>query len=205
MRLVLLLSAVLLLGTEVSAQARGGTPPGQPGGRGGRGRAIGVMTLTSPAIPDGGAIPAKHAQNGEELSPPLKWSGAPDGTASFVLVVHDLDAPIAGGADDVLHWLVWNIPGMANSLAEGLRHGAELPDGTRQISASGPYYRGPAAPANGPPHHYVFELYALDTPIEVPAIGASPAATRAAVMAAMTGHVRAKGVLVGRFRRPTTS
>lgn len=204
MRVALLL-ALLAFGTEAAAQARGGAPPGQPGGRGGRGRAIRVMTLTSPAIPDGGMIPAKHAQNGAEVSPPLAWSGAPDSTASFVLVVHDLDAPTAGGADDVLHWLVWNIPGSATSLAEGVPQGTELPDGTRQISVSGPYYRGPAAPATGPPHHYVFELYALDTTLDVPAVGASPAATRAAVMTAMAGHVRAKGVLVGLFRRPATN
>ena len=72
----------------------------------------------------------------------------------------------------------------------------------RQISGTGPYYRGPAAPATGPAHHYVFELYALDAPIGVPAVGASPPATRAAVMAAMATHIRGKGVLVGQYRRP---
>ena len=66
----------------------------------------------------------------------------------------------------------------------------------------GPNYRGPAAPASGPLHHYVFELYALDVWLDVPAVGQSPAATRAAVMAAMAGHVRGKGVLTGRYRRP---
>ena len=79
--------------------------------------------------------------------------------------------------------------------------GPQLPDGTRQISATGPYYRGPAAPATGPAHHYVFELFALDATIDVPAVGASPAATRAAVIAAMAGHVRGKAVLVGTFKR----
>jgi hypothetical protein len=72
----------------------------------------------------------------------------------------------------------------------------------RQVSVSGPYYRGPAAPATGPAHHYVFELFALDTPLNVAPTGMTPAATRAAVMAAMAGHVRAKGVLVGRYQRP---
>lgn len=201
-RLAALACCVVLLSTEALGQGRGGTPPGQPGGRGGRGRAIRVMTLTSPAIPDGGSIPAKHAQHGEERSPPLAWSGVPDSTASFVLVMHDLDAATSGGTDDVLHWLAWNIPGSATSLPEGVPAGSQLPDGTRQISVSGPYYRGPAAPASGPPHHYVLELYALDTMLDVPAVGASPAATRAAVMSAMAGRVRGKGVLVGTFRRP---
>jgi phosphatidylethanolamine-binding protein (PEBP) family uncharacterized protein len=75
-----------------------------------------------------------------------------------------------------------------------------LPDGTRQISATGPYYRGPGAPASGPAHHYVFELYALDAMIDIPAVGASPPATRAAVVAAMAGHIRGKAVYVGLFK-----
>ena len=103
--------------------------------------------------------------------------------------------------DDLLHWLVWRIPGTARELAEGIPQGSQLPDGTRQISGTGPYYRGPAAPATGPAHHYVFELYALDATIDVPAVGASPAETRAAVVAAMATHVRGKAVAVGLFKR----
>ena len=168
----------------------------------GRGRGpVQIMTLTSTAWQDGGQIPLPHTQPGGDISPPLAWTNAPDPTASFVLIVHDLDAPIGGGADDMLHWLVWNIPGSNRALPAGMVQGATLPDGSRQISATGPNYRGPAAPASGPPHHYVFELYALDAAIDVPAVGASPAQTRAAVIAAMAGHVRGKGVLVGTFRR----
>jgi len=77
-----------------------------------------------------------------------------------------------------------------------------LPDGTRQISVSGPYYRGPGAAAAGPAHHYVFELFALDNAIDVPPVGASPPLTRGAVLAAMAGHVRGKAGYVGLFRRP---
>ena len=190
----------------------------QRGGRGGRG-GIRVMTLTSPAFSDGGVIPLKHSQPGRDVSPPLTWSGAPDSTVSFVLVVHDADAAAGNGLDDLLHWLVWNIPGSASSLPEGLAQGPqiELP-GTavaaadaggrgnataaiRQISVSGPYYRGPAAPSTGPAHHYVFELYALDTMINVQPAGMTPAATRAAVLDAMKTHVRGKAVLVGLFKR----
>jgi Raf kinase inhibitor-like YbhB/YbcL family protein len=160
------------------------------------------MTLTSPAFADGGTIPEKYSQAGDEVSPPLIWTGAPDSARSFVLIVHDLDAAVGqNGTDDVLHWMAWNIPGTSTSLPEGVSHGPQTGDGTRQISVSGPYYRGPAAPASGPVHHYVFELYALDTVLDVPAVGASPSATRAAVMAAMAGHVRGKGVMVGLFRR----
>ena len=168
----------------------------------GRGRgSIQIMTLTSAAWPDGGQIPLPHTQPGGDVSPPLTWANAPETAASFVLVVHDLDAPVGGGADDLLHWLVWNIPGSVRALPAGIAQGAILPDNSRQISATGPNYRGPAAPASGPPHHYVFEVYALDVMIDVPAVGASPAQTRAAVVAAMAGQVRGKGVLLGTFRR----
>ena len=176
--------------------------PGRGGG-GGRGRgAIQVMTLTTPAFNDGGAIPVKHAQPGRDVSPPLSWSGVPDSNvASFALIVHNANAPIGNGTDDLLHWMVWNIPGTARSLPEGVSHGPNLPDGARQISASGPYYRGPAAPSTGPPHHYIYELYALDAMLDVPAVGQSPPLTRAALIAAMAGHIRGKAVMVGTFKR----
>jgi Raf kinase inhibitor-like YbhB/YbcL family protein len=190
-----------------------GAPAGQPPagrGRGGGRGAIQVMTLSTTAWIDGGQIPARHAQIGDELSPPLAWTGAPEGTASFVLLVHDLDAMINPGNDysaplrdtnDVLHWLVWNIPPASTGLPEGVPQGPQLADGSRQISVSGPYYRGPGAPATGPAHHYVFELYALDAMIMVPNTDASSADVRAAVKAAMTGHVRGKATLVGLYKR----
>jgi Raf kinase inhibitor-like YbhB/YbcL family protein len=170
--------------------------------RGGRGRGVQVMTLTTPAWPDGGQIPAKYAQQGGEVSPPLSWSNVPETAVSFVLVVHDLDAATGPGTDDALHWLVWNIPGSTRALPEGVPQGAVLPDGSRQISATGPNYRGPGAPASGPPHHYVFELFALDAMLDVPAVGATPAQTRAAVIAAMAGKVRGKAVYTGLYKRP---
>jgi Raf kinase inhibitor-like YbhB/YbcL family protein len=177
-------------------------PAGRGGGGGGRGRAVRIMTLTSTGFTDGAQIPAQYSQAADDTSPPLAWSGAPDSTVSFVLVVHDADAAVGNGMDDVLHWLVWNIPATATSLAEHVPQGPQLADGARQISVSGPYYRGPAAPATGPVHHYLFELYALDVQVDVPPVGAAPAATRAAVVAAMAGHVRGKAVMVGLYRRP---
>lgn len=164
-------------------------------------RNIEVLVLSSPAWPDGGSIPAKHSQAGDEVSPPLSWSAGPDGTMSYVLIAHDLDAAIGNGTDEILHWLLWNIPASARGLSEGQPPGNQLADGTRQISASGPYFRGPGAAAAGSPHHYVFELYALDTMLDIPAVGASPPQTRAAVMTAMAGHIRGKGVYVGLFKR----
>jgi hypothetical protein len=180
-------------------------PPANPpqGGRGGQNRRgpIQVLSLTTTAWTDGGHIPAKYTQAGAQVSPPLAWSNVPDGVQSFVLIARDTDAAIGNGTDDVLHWMLWNIPAAARSLAEAIPQGNQLPDGTRQISASGPYYRGPGAPAAGPAHHYVFELYALDGPVDVPAVGQSPPLTRAAVEQAMAGKIRAKGSLVGLFKR----
>jgi len=97
--------------------------------------------------------------------------------------------------------VLFRSPAAARQLPEGVPQGAALPDGSRQISATGPNYRGPAAPASGPPHHYVFELFALDTMLDVPAVGAAPPQTRAAVISAMAGHVRGKGVYTGTYRR----
>ena len=180
--------SLVTLGTFLGAQGRG---------RGG----IQVMTLKSLAWPDGGAIPDKYAQPGGDVSPPLEWSNAPATAVSFVLIAHDLDAAAGTGLDDALHWMVWNIPATATSLPEGVPQGATRPDGSRQISMTGPNYRGPGAPASGPPHHYLFEVYALDTLLEVPAVGDAPAKTRAAVLAAMAGRVRGKGVYTGTYRR----
>jgi len=193
----------------------------QRGGRGG----IRNMTLTSSAFQDGGMIPDKHAQPGRDVSPPLSWSGVPDSTASFVLLMHDIDAVSGDGTADVLHWMVWGIPGTMLSLPEGLPQGPTIPisapvqvagavgggggggrggagGGIRQLSVSGPYYRGPAAPSTGPAHHYVFELYALDVNINVQSGIVSTAVTRDAVMDAMKTHIRGKAVLVGLYRRP---
>jgi Raf kinase inhibitor-like YbhB/YbcL family protein len=208
------LALALLYSTLVTGQQRGAQPPsvpanpvspaapvaGQRGGGRGRG-AVQVMTLSSSAWPDGGQIPAKYTQEGEDVSPPLAWSGAPDGVVSYVLLVHDPDALVGTGTDDMLHWLVWNIPATVSALREHAPSMSQLPDGSRQISATGPYYRGPGAPAAGPIHRYLFELFALDTLVDVPAVGASPPNTRTAVLAAMAGHVRAKASYVGLFKR----
>jgi Raf kinase inhibitor-like YbhB/YbcL family protein len=196
------LGVASLLATNVlMAQTPPGAPAAQPAPPGGRG-GMRVLTLTTTAFADGGMIPEKHTQAGRDVSPALSWTGAPDSTVSFVLIVRDADAALGNGMDDMLHWLVWNIPGSATSLPEGVPPGGQGTSTMRQISASGPYYRGPAAPSTGPAHHYIFELYALDGNVNVPAVGMSPPATRAAVMAAMAGRIRGKGVLVGLYRRP---
>jgi Raf kinase inhibitor-like YbhB/YbcL family protein len=188
------LSAIAFAST-IEAQ---GTPPAQ--------RPV-PMALTITGWADGAQIPVKFTQAGEQVSPELKWANVPTGTVSFVVNMLDPDVSIQKGTETQPHWIVWNIAGTATGLPEGVKQGAELPDGMRQISASGPQYRGPGAAANGPLHHYTFEVYALDTKIDVTAsTDAQPVTaaleTRAAVMKAMQGHVLGKAVYVGLFRRP---
>jgi Raf kinase inhibitor-like YbhB/YbcL family protein len=205
-------AAVTVMSAALAAQdpaARGqrGGGGGAPAGGGAalpgatRGPAQPAMTLTTTAWADGDPIPAKYTQAGEQTSPPLTWTNAPANTASFVLHFHDPDVARNRTTDDQVHWLVWNIPPTATSLPEGVPQGADRPDGSRQTSASGPVYRGPGAPATGPVHHYTFEIYALDTKLDV-AAGADAFETRTNVMKAMQGHVLGKAVYVGLFRRP---
>jgi Raf kinase inhibitor-like YbhB/YbcL family protein len=165
------------------------------------------MTLSTTAFPDGGQIPVKYSQAaegaapGEGTSPALTWANPPAGTQSFVLHMHDLWLARNRTTDDQVHWLVWNIPASSTGLTEGQPKGAQLPDGSYQVSATGPVYRGPGAPANGPHHHYVFELFALDTKLDVQPL-ADAFETRTNVMKAMQGHILGKAVYVGLFKRP---
>jgi Raf kinase inhibitor-like YbhB/YbcL family protein len=197
MKLARLIS-VSLLAAASTLSAQGTTPPAQR---------TPPMILTISAWQDGQQIPPKFTQAGDQVSPELKWSNIPAGTQSFVVNMLDPDVSVQRGTETQPHWIVWNIPATATGLPEGMKPGAEQPDGIRQISASGPQYRGPGAAANGPLHHYTFEVYALDTKIDVAASpGDQPInaalATRASVMKAMQGHVVGKAVYVGLFRRP---
>jgi Raf kinase inhibitor-like YbhB/YbcL family protein len=188
MMLALVVGAVAQ-GQGGAGQRAGGPPPAPP------------MTLTTTAFADGTPIPAKYTQAGEQVSPALTWTNTPPGTQSFVLHMHDPEVARNKTTDDQVHWLVWNIPGSATGLPEGVPQGAERPDGSRQISATGPVYRGPGAPATGPMHHYTFEIFALDTKLDVPA-AADAFETRVNVMKAMQGHILGKAVYMGLFRRP---
>ena len=116
--------------------------------------------------------------------------------------MRDLDVARNKGTEDQAHWVVWNIPAATTSLPEGVAKGSQRPDGSYQISATGPVYRGPGAPATGPQHHYMFEIYAIDTKIDVqPAADAFE--TRANVMKAIQGHVLGKAVYGGLYKRPS--
>ena len=197
MRLVLYPAIMIAVSSALFAQ----------GGGQARGPAQPPMTLTVAGFPDGGQFPVKFSQaapgvaTGEGTSPALTWANAPAGTQSFVINMHDMDLARNKTTDDQAHWVVWNIPATATGLPEGVPKGPKLGNGAFQISATGPMYRGPGAPATGPFHHYVFELYALDTKLDVKP-SADAFETRAKVIAAIQGHILAKAVYGGLFRRP---
>jgi Raf kinase inhibitor-like YbhB/YbcL family protein len=188
-RMLVLLVSILCI-AAVPSMAQGGG--GRGGGRGGGGGGIVTITVTSSSFPDGGEIPAKYAGQ-QGVSPQLSWSGAPAGTASFVLIMHDVDAafPAQNLATDITHWVVWNIPGSTTSIPEG----GPVPSGANQTSLRGPQYMGPAPPAGHPYHHYIFQIFALNSTLDVPA-----GAMRADVEKAMEGKILARGAYVGRAK-----
>ena len=203
MRLSRLVATAFALSVMVAALAAQQAPAGG-GQRGGGAQqpAAPPMRLMTQAFIDGGLIPVKFTQAGAQASPALAWTNAPSTTQSFVLHMHDMEGARNKTSEDQLHWLVWNIPATTTALPEGLPMG-DLKDGSHQTSASGNgTYRGPGAPATGTFHHYVFELFALDTKIDVPANPMDPFDTRAKVLAAIQGHVVGKAVYLGLFRRP---
>ena len=189
MRLLFCSMVVISLAGSLLAQgkAKGGAAPP-------------AMTMSIPGFPDGGHIPVKFSQAapgvavGEGTSPAMSWANVPAGTQSFMLHMHDMDLARNKTTDDQVHWVVWNIPAGATGFPEGVPKGSQMADGSYQISATGPMYRGPGAGANGPFHHYVWEFYALDTKLDLPAN-----TTRDEIMKGMEGHVIGKAAYVGRF------
>ena len=162
------------------------------------------------AFSDGGTIPIQYTCAASSpppggpmnislgVSPPLRWSNVPKGTESFVLILHDADAHIAKAFEDIPHWIVFNIPGDATSLPEGVPPDAPLANGTMQGDnmMRRAAYQGPCGPPDHPPHHYTFQLYALDKKLDL-----LQGASRDEIQKAMDGHVLAGTVYVGLFAR----
>jgi Raf kinase inhibitor-like YbhB/YbcL family protein len=157
------------------------------------------LMMTSSAFRDGGEIPVKYscAAKPAAVSIPLQWSNVPKGTVTFTLIFHDPDANPQKGSMDVTHWIVWNMPATLTQLPEGIPANPSMPDGTVQgkniRGVNG--YQGPCPPPSKP-HHYTFELYALDTKLDL-----GPDASRADVLQAMNGHIIGKAVYVGFFHQ----
>ncbi|HXJ17051.1 MAG TPA: YbhB/YbcL family Raf kinase inhibitor-like protein [Candidatus Polarisedimenticolia bacterium] len=166
------------------------------------------LILTIPAFSDGGTIPVKYTCAASTpppggpmhislgVSPLLRWSKVPKATESFVLILHDPDAHMGKTLDDITHWVIFNIPGDATSLPEGVPPDAPLANGTLQGDnmMRRAAYQGPCAPPDHPPHHYAFQLYALDKKLDLP-----QGASRDEIQKAMEGHVLASTTYMGRF------
>jgi Raf kinase inhibitor-like YbhB/YbcL family protein len=152
------------------------------------------FVIRSPAFSDGGEIPTEHTCDAEDVSPALEWSGAPTGTKTFALVVHDPDAPDpAAPKMDYVHWILYDIPASSSLLPEGI---GSLPTGTREgvndWKRTG--YGGPCPPIGR--HRYFFRLYALDA-----TLGDRGELTRGELDQAMAGHVLGEAVVMGTYQR----
>jgi Raf kinase inhibitor-like YbhB/YbcL family protein len=158
-----------------------------------------TIQLTSPAFEEGADIPRNYTCDGEDISPPLSWSGVPDQARSLVLICDDPDAPRGTWT----HWVLYDLPPGATGLPEGLPT-----DQTIRVGSGGgehearqgkndfrkPGYGGPCPPSGT--HRYFFRLFALDS-----TTGLEPGAIRQQVERAMEGHALAQGQLMGRYAR----
>jgi Raf kinase inhibitor-like YbhB/YbcL family protein len=154
------------------------------------------LVLTSSAFTHQGSIPQQYTCQGRDTSPHLSWSGAPEGTKGFVLIVDDPDAPDPAAPKRTwVHWVLYAIPPDASTLSEGITS-AKLPVGTREgtndWNRTG--YGGPCPPVGR--HRYFHKLYALD--VELPDLGP---ARKGEVEKAMEGHVLAKTELIGTYQK----
>ena len=209
----LVAAAVLLsiasAGLSLAQQAPpgAGAPPAGPGaGARGRGGAPPPpFRIMSPDMVDGSLLPQQFtcAAGTEAVSPPLQWMNAPRGTVSFALIVHDMEPRPQKKLDDILHWMVWNIPATATKFPQGIpSNTADLPDGSHQTNGNPGQggitgYLPPCPPQNVPlPHHYAFDMFALDTKVDLP-----ETATRADLMKVMDGHILGHASLVVPFNR----
>jgi len=155
-----------------------------------------ALILTSPVFANNGAVPKQYTCEGADISPPLRWSGAPQGTKSFALIIDDPDAPDPRAPKMTwVHWVVYNIPADANGLAEGAAKSG-LPVGAQQglNDWKRADYGGPCPPIGR--HRYFHKLYALDTVL--PDVGH---ATKARLLDAIKDHVTAETELVGTYQK----
>jgi len=151
-----------------------------------------ALEMESASFANGKFIPAKYTGEGEDISPPLKWSGVPEETKSFALICDDPDAPMGTW----VHWVVYDIPPEVRELQENVPDSETLDNGAvqgetdfRKIG-----YGGPCPPSGT--HRYFFKIYAVDKLLKI-----GPGATKKKVLDAIKGHVLDSGQLMGRYKR----
>jgi Raf kinase inhibitor-like YbhB/YbcL family protein len=155
------------------------------------------LIVQSPAIKPGQAIPRRHTGDGEDLSPPLSWSGLPSQTRELALIVDDPDAP---SPQPWVHWVVYKIAATEQGIAEGVHAKAAPSFPASSIQGKNSWgtvgYRGPAPPKGHGIHRYFFKLYALDAPLALP-----PNLDKNGLIKAMQGHILGEGELIGTYER----
>lgn len=144
------------------------------------------LRISSPAFDGHGRIPERHTGDSDDVSPALEWSGVPDGTEAFAIVVHDPDAPLVDG---FTHWVLYGISGDADGVAEGEDAGVS---GTNSFGNQG--YNGPAPPGGHGPHHYYFWVYALDSDLDL-----EPGLDRRALLERIEDHVIEQARVIGTY------
>lgn len=161
-------------------------------------RAAGKLTVSSPAFRPNQSIPSQYTAWYDDYSPALTWGQLPAGTRSVALLLEDPDAKTG---KPFVHWVAWNIPATLTGLPEAVPTDPQLPmlgnmrQGRNTRGSLG--YFGPRTPIGDPSHRYHFQLFALDTILAI-----APGSDREALLAAMEGHVLAKGTIVGRYQQP---
>jgi Raf kinase inhibitor-like YbhB/YbcL family protein len=159
-----------------------------------------AIRLTSSAFANEAAIPRKYTGEGDDVSPPLAWSGLPAETKELALICDDPDAPTP---EPWVHWVLYKIPPQTTALPEGVAKDARLkqPEGALQGKNSWPDgqtlgYRGPMPPPGHGRHRYFFKLYALKEKLS-----AEPGLSKKQLLAAMAGHVLEEGQVLGTYQR----
>ena len=199
-RSIVVLAVVLAASLSAAAQQAAPPAPPPPGP---------TLVISSASFSDGGRIPTQYTCSATTpppggprnistgVSPALRWMNPPKGTMAFVLILHDPDAHIPKATTDITHWIVFNIPADTMQLQEAVPPDAPLASGALQ-GTNIPGKAGYQGPCAGPPnpHHYTFELSALDQKLDLP-----PGATRDQIEKAMEGHVLGNAVYIGLFNR----
>ncbi len=151
------------------------------------------MKITSSAFEEGSMIPEKYTCDDINVSPPLKWSSAPDGTKRFAIICDDPDAPMGTW----VHWVIYNLPGDIDELPEDMSPLEIFPNGAKQgrndFGEIG--YGGPCPPRGV--HRYYFKIYALSKELDVKA-----GITKSELLKAMDGNILSEGQLMGKYERP---
>lgn len=180
--IIIAVAVVIVVVFSLSNRERKASTPGAVTNRGG------MMRITSSAFAPNAPIPATYTCNGRSINPDLKFIDIPSTAKSLALIVHDPDAPRAGG---FYHWVAWNIAVATTGVAEG----ESLPGIVGKNDAGQNAYLGPCPPSGT--HRYVFRLYALDASLSLPTSTTGPA-----LLKALDGHVVDQAELIGTYRQP---